>query len=92
MPDAPTVREATGLAYATGVWWGVFAPARLPPALRATLHGAITEAVAEPGFQRVLIANGASAAPIPSEAFAAQLARDLQRWAEVARRAGVARP
>jgi len=91
MQATPTVREATGVDYATGVWWGLFAPARLPPALRAQLHAAAHQAIAEPGFQRVLTASGAASAPIPSENFQSLLTSELRRWAEVARRAGVAR-
>ncbi len=90
MPDVPTVREATGIDFVTGVWWGVFAPARLPPALTATINAAVNRAMAEAQYQRVLEAGGASMAALPPDAFAAHVRSEVARWTDVARRAGVA--
>jgi len=90
MPDVPTVRESTGIDYATGVWWGVFGPARLPAPITARFNAAINAAVAEPSYQRVLEAGGAAAAPVTPEVFAAHVRAEVARWTEVARRAGVA--
>jgi tripartite-type tricarboxylate transporter receptor subunit TctC len=90
LPDVPTAREATGVDFVTGVWWGVFGPARMPPVLTARLNEAINKAVMEPAYQRVLEAGGASAAPLSPEAFAAHLRAEVTRWTEIARRVGVA--
>jgi tripartite-type tricarboxylate transporter receptor subunit TctC len=90
MPDVPTVRESTGIDFVTGVWWGVFAPARLPSALTATINAAVNRAMAEPQYQRVLEAGGASMAALAPEAFAAHVRSEVARWTDVARRAGVA--
>ncbi|NGM20044.1 tripartite tricarboxylate transporter substrate binding protein [Roseomonas stagni] len=90
MADVPTVREATGIDYVTGVWWGVFAPARMPPALTAAINAAVNRAMAEPQYQRVLEAGGASMAALAPEAFAARVRSEVARWTDVAKRAGVA--
>ena len=92
MPDVPTVKEATGIDYVTGVWWGVFGPARLPGPLTAQLNAAIARAMAEPQYQRVLEAGGAAMAPLSPEAFAAHVRAEVVRWTDVAKRAGVAQP
>ncbi len=90
LPEVPTVREASGVDYATGVWWGVFGPARLPAPITARLNEAINRAVAEPLYQRVLEAGGAAAVPVSPEVFAAHVRAEVARWTEVARRAGIA--
>jgi tripartite-type tricarboxylate transporter receptor subunit TctC len=89
-PDVPTAKEATGVDFSTGVWWGVFGPARLPPAITARLNEAINRAMTEPAYQRVLEAGGAQAAPVSAEAFAAHVRAEVARWTDVAKRAGVA--
>jgi tripartite-type tricarboxylate transporter receptor subunit TctC len=89
LAEVPTAREA-GLDYVTGVWWGVFAPARLPEALRTRLNGAINAAMPEAAYQRVLEASGAAMAAMTADAFAAHVRAEAERWATVARRAGVA--
>lgn len=92
MPEVPTVREATGIDFVTGVWWGVFGPARLPAPLTAQLNAAIARAMAEPQYQRVLEAGGAAMAALSPEAFAAHVRAEVTRWTDVAKRAGVALP
>jgi tripartite-type tricarboxylate transporter receptor subunit TctC len=92
MPDVPTVKEATGIDFVTGVWWGVFGPARLPAPLTAQINAAVGRAMAEPQYQRVLEAGGAAMAPLSAEAFAAHVRSEVTRWTDVAKRAGVALP
>jgi tripartite-type tricarboxylate transporter receptor subunit TctC len=90
MPDVPTAKEATGVDYVTGVWWGVFGPAGLPVEVTARLNGAVNRAMTDPAYGRVLEAGGATAAPLSSDAFAAHVRAEVARWTEIARRAGVA--
>jgi tripartite-type tricarboxylate transporter receptor subunit TctC len=90
MPEVPTAKEATGVDYVTGVWWGVFGPAGLPAGVTTGLNEAIGRATTEPAYQRVLDIGGASAAPLSPQAFAAHVRAEVARWTEIARRAGVA--
>jgi tripartite-type tricarboxylate transporter receptor subunit TctC len=89
LPEVPTAREA-GLDYVTGVWFGVFGPARMPPAVTARLNAEIGQVLGDSGYQEFLARVGATAAPLSPEAFQAKLVAEVQRWTEVARRAGVA--
>jgi tripartite-type tricarboxylate transporter receptor subunit TctC len=90
MPEVPTAKEATGVDYVTGVWWGVFGPAGLPAGVTTGLNEAIGRAMTDPAYQRVLDIGGASAAPLSPQAFAAHVRAEVARWTEIARRAGVA--
>ncbi|ANN74814.1 hypothetical protein BAU08_14980 [Bordetella bronchialis] len=87
-PDVPTAKEA-GLDYVVDVWWGVFAPRDLPAAILARMNGAIAQVAAEPAFAAFLKTSGAQATPSSPQALQETLARDLARWTDTARRAGI---
>src|SRR6185312_10978115 len=55
-PDLPTVAEAGVPGYAAESWYGVFAPAKPPPATIALLNKAIDRSLRAPSFDK-LVAN-----------------------------------
>ena len=77
LPPAPTVR-AQGIDYLGGIWWGLFAPAGIPAAIRARLNTAANAAIAEPGFARTLASEAATPGALSPGAFQ-QMIRDEQR-------------
>lgn len=81
-PPAPTVRAA-GIAYESGIWWGLFGPRGLPPALRRGLNAAANAALEEPGFARYLASEGALPAPLPPAAVTAFLEGEVREMREV---------
>ena len=88
MPQIPTVAEA-GIPYAVDVWWGVFAPAAVPVAVRDKMNREINSILIEPDFVAFLKNAGASAAPTTPAAFQEILTKDVERWNIIAKRAGV---
>lgn len=89
LPNVPTAREA-GLDYATGVWFGLFGPASMPAPVVARLNREVNEILRDPSYQEFLARVGATAAPLTSDEFQAKLRSEVQRWTDIARRAGVA--
>jgi len=87
-PNVPTVRES-GLDYVVDVWWGLFAPAGLPPAIRDRMNREIATIVAEPDFATFLKTAGAMPAPSSPQVLHEELAKDVVRWTETAQRAGI---
>ncbi len=85
-PPAPTVREATGLDFEAGIWWGLLAPRGTAT---AALNQAVRAALAEPDVVRIYEAEGARPAPSSPEEFAAALAADIARFREVAAAANI---
>ena len=81
-PEAPTVRAA-GIDYESGIWWGLFAPRGLPPALRMTLNAATNAALGDAGFARYLSGEGAIPTPLPPEGFADFLRTEVDAMREV---------
>jgi tripartite-type tricarboxylate transporter receptor subunit TctC len=88
-PPAPTVREATGIDYEADIWWGLFAPRGLPPAVLRALNEAANAALADADYTRLMTAEGATAAPGTPEAFRRIFEADTERWREVARAANI---
>lgn len=87
-PNVPTLREA-GVDLEMDVWWGLFAPAGVPVAVRDRLNREIAALVADPEFGAFLKTVGASPAPSSSEELRALVAKDVVRWTDTARRAGI---
>lgn len=77
LPAAPTVREQ-GVDYLGGIWWGLYGPHGLDPSVRARLNAATREAVAEPGFARILAGEAATPGALSAEQFQQKI-RDEQR-------------
>lgn len=87
-PDVPTLREQ-GVDLEIDVWWGLFAPAGLPATIRERLNAEVGTLLADPEFGRFLKTVGAAAAPSTSEELRAIVGRDVARWTDTARRAGI---
>ncbi|PZQ76323.1 MAG: hypothetical protein DI563_07315 [Variovorax paradoxus] len=89
-PQVPTVKEATGLDYVVDVWWGAFGPKGMPTAIRDRLNKEIGAAVSQPEFATFLKASGAMADPSTPDVLQGLLVNDVHRWADTAKRAGIA--
>jgi tripartite-type tricarboxylate transporter receptor subunit TctC len=94
LPDVPTLQEAGVAGFEATAWFGILAPAGVPPAVLARL-GAETDAVAkDPAFRARLGELGAEPPGLTPDggttpaAFEAFLAQERTKWAEVARRSG----
>ncbi len=89
MPDIPTIAESGLPGYELGSWYGFFGPAGLPPGVLRQLHAHSVKAVSDPQMKQQFAALGAEGVGSTPEAFRALLEKDLQKWARVARDAGV---
>ena len=87
-PNVPTVREA-GIDYVVDVWWGVFAPAGTPPAIRDRMNKEIAGVVAIPEFAAFVKLNGAMPVSSTPQALHDLYVQDIVRWTETAKRAGI---
>jgi tripartite-type tricarboxylate transporter receptor subunit TctC len=66
-----------------GSYFGVFAPARTPPAIVAQLNAAFAKVIATPAGQDFLRAQTMDPVGAPAEAFADYVRRDQVRAAEL---------
>lgn len=88
-PQVPTIVEQGLNGFEVVGWFGVFAPAKTPPAVIKTLNAAANKTLELKETQERLLASGVEAGGGPSGAFANQVKQDVAKWGKVAARAGV---
>jgi tripartite-type tricarboxylate transporter receptor subunit TctC len=58
LPQVPTFLES-GIAYKTGTWFGLLAPAKVPSGVIAALHAATVETLRDPDVRSKIVEQGA---------------------------------
>jgi tripartite-type tricarboxylate transporter receptor subunit TctC len=89
LPEIPTVAEAGLAGYDSTQWYGVLAPAGTPREIVARLHAEIVRALRDPEVGKRLEADGAEAVGSSPEEFSAFIRSETEKWAKVARAAGI---
>lgn len=89
LPDVPTAVEAgvTGLVVTT--WNGVLAPAGTPADVVARLHAEVAKAAGQPDMKERYSGVGAEPLVMSAEQFGTTIKKDIDRWAQVVKQAGV---
>ena len=89
LPEVPTAREA-GLPELTLEFWaGVLAPAGTPPDIVGKLNAAINETLRSPELKESMAKLGFEAKIGSPQDFAAFIAEEIPRWAEIVKATGV---
>lgn len=84
LPDVPTVAETVMPGFEASSWFGVMAPAGLPPAIARRLNDEIAKALQDPEMKSVLGRQGIQVGPPTSmDEYGAYLRSEAKRWAEV---------
>ncbi len=87
-PDVPTVAEAAVPGYAVYTWFGVVAPAGVPPPVLARLHAALVQALTSPEMRRQFTNQGAEVVANTPAEFSAFLREEVAKWNKVIRDSG----
>jgi tripartite-type tricarboxylate transporter receptor subunit TctC len=88
LPDVPTLREQ-GVPLETGTWFGILAPAGLPPAIASRLTAELGEVLKDKDVQTRLISEGAEVTPMEPRALGAFIESETRRWRDVVAKAGI---
>jgi tripartite-type tricarboxylate transporter receptor subunit TctC len=90
VPDVPTIAESGYAGFETTAWWGVFAPAKLPDAVTASLVAEIERIAASDGFRGKLEPLGVTAvADLGGASFAEFQRGEIAKWGKAVQDAGV---
>ncbi|EKE76751.1 Bug family tripartite tricarboxylate transporter substrate binding protein [Gallaecimonas xiamenensis] len=93
LPGIPTLAEAgkdLGLAnYQTSAWFGLVANKKMSEEAVGKLQGALDKVMANQAFLNFLPQLGAEPATEKGDNFKAFVAKDVQKWADVAQEAGI---
>ncbi|MFO1314726.1 MAG: tripartite tricarboxylate transporter substrate binding protein [Burkholderiales bacterium] len=87
-PDLPTVAESGLPGFASDTYFGLFAPAGTPRAIVDRLNADANRILAQPDFRERLASLGADTAGGTSEAFAALIQSERDKWAKVVKASG----
>jgi tripartite-type tricarboxylate transporter receptor subunit TctC len=90
LPQVPTIEEAGGPKLTVDAWVALLAPAGTPEAVVSSINAAVNDALRQPDLLRRLEAFGFSPAPSTPDALAQLIRADRMRFAEIAKRIGVA--
>ncbi len=89
LPDVPTLDESGLKGFSTTGWYGLFGPARMPPAIVNRLREAARDAARHPETRQALAQLGLEPADLPPAEFARFLKEDLERYGRVIKAAGI---
>jgi tripartite-type tricarboxylate transporter receptor subunit TctC len=89
LPEKPTIAEAGLPGYEVDNWIGMLAPAGLDPAIVTRLNSEIRAVLDAQDIKQKLIELGFEPVGGTPTAFSAQLASDVKKWGEIAKKAGV---
>ena len=89
LPDVPTTVEAGYPNSEYNFWAGVFVPAKVAPAMRASLHEAIAKALAHPATRERLKNLGADPMPMTPDEFDAHVRKEIELNRELVKAAGI---
>ena len=90
MPDVPAMAETTGFSgYRFTNWFGMYVPAKTPPAVTERLAAEIGKIVREPEIREKLLAGGVEPVGNTPADFAAFLAEERRTYAKIAKERGI---
>ncbi|MCA3366363.1 MAG: tripartite tricarboxylate transporter substrate binding protein [Roseomonas sp.] len=88
-PDLPTIAEAGVPGYEISTWYGIWAPARTPPAIIARLQQAVASAARNPETRARFDALGAEPVADSPEDYARFVRAEFDRWGKLVRDARI---
>ena len=89
LPDVPTTVEAGFPNSEYNFWFGVFAPAKTPPAIVQRLHAEIAKALQDPGVKEKLAKLAVQPMPMTSAQFNDYVRKELEQNAALVKAAGI---
>jgi tripartite-type tricarboxylate transporter receptor subunit TctC len=89
MPEVPTAAEQGYQGLESYVWFGLFAPARTPPAIVAKINRDVVAILSEPATKQAMLSQGAEPAPMSPREFDAFVKSESVKWGRVIREAKI---
>ncbi len=84
-PDVQTMAEQGFPGYESVAWWGIFAPAKTPPAIINAMNAALAKVLAEPAVRDKLVAQGMEIVASKPDELGKFVDGEIDRWAKVIR-------
>ena len=88
LPDLPAIGE-TVRGYEVSAWFGLFGPAKLPPAIVEQLYKEASKAVTEPTLAAKMEAGGTETVGNPPREFTQQTKAEYEKWRNLVKKANL---
>ena len=89
-PEIPTVAEALNISdFEVDSWFGMFAPAKTPPAIIARMQREVARVIEMPDVKQKLLEQGGDTVGSSPEALERVVKGELKKWAELIRDAKI---
>lgn len=85
-PEIPTVAESGVPGYDVVGWYGIFAPARTPPMVIATLNSEAKNKLRSPEIARRMEVEASEVVGNSPQQFAAEVKTEFEKWRELVRK------
>ena len=89
LPEVPTVAEAGLPDFEVTTWYGILAPAGTPRSIISRLNGELLKIMHAPELKERLTATGTEPLTSTPDEFAAYIQKEIAKWGDVIRKAGV---
>ena len=89
LPEVPTVAEAGLRDFEVTTWYGILAPAGTPRTIITRLNAEIVRIMHVPEMKARLAAMATDPVTSTPEEFTDYIGREIAKWGEVVRRAGL---
>ena len=89
LPQVPTIAETGVPGYEYTTWYGIFAPAKTPPAIVARLNSEIVKGLLSPEINQRFVANGGDPAPSTPDELRRYMIDESARWTKTIKVAGI---
>ena len=74
--------------FESSAWFGLFGPAKMPPAVTDKLYAAVKTALESPAYKERMETEAATAPNMTPQAFTTFVAQDVQHWAKIIKASG----
>jgi len=88
-PEIPTIAEAGVPGYESLQWYGLLAPVGTPKEIISRLHKEAVASLRAPEVSERLVNDGGTVVASTGEEFASFMRAEMQKWAKVAKAAGI---
>ena len=89
LPEVPTVAESGVPGYEYTTWYGIFVPAKTPPAIVTKLNAEIVRMLAEPQLSQRFQSQGGDPSSSTPAQLTAYMKQETERWARVIKTANI---
>jgi tripartite-type tricarboxylate transporter receptor subunit TctC len=89
LPELPTIAENGVPGYEVSAWFGLLAPARVPPTLVDKLYTEARNAIRKPEVVRRMQVEGTDAVGNTPREFTAEVKKEFDKWRALVKKAGL---